>query len=411
MKKNLFSVILLAAGVSSRYWPLHEKYGFGFFGNSLLARQVDTIETLQPEKIVVVVNETNESLVRESLASKQKNIIMVRQQGEGQAAAIVAASAVVEGAAMILNTSDVYEEKLLLGIIQEWEKEQCIIISVKKVTEYFPGGYVALQSDGTVGKIVEKPGSGNEPSNLVRLVAEVVPSLKELAGEYDVHDDSAEGEVALFNKLFKKGVRGISLPASGYWVPIKYPWHVLDVMDVLLETLPPHQGKNVEIRSNVVIEGNVAFGDNVKVYENTKIVGPCYIGDNTIIGNNSIIRHSHIGAGCVTGFNTDITRSYIGDNCWFHSNYIGDSVLEGDVSMGSGTVLANLRLDRGEIVSVVGKNRANTKRTKLGAIIGKNVRFGVNTSIMPGVKIGSNSMVGAGLVVSRDIPDASKKLL
>ena len=41
----------------------------------------------------------------------------------------------------------------------------------------------------------------------------------------------------------------------------------------------------------------------------------------------------------MTGFNTDITRSYIGDNCWFHSNYIGDSVLEGNVSMGSGAAI------------------------------------------------------------------------
>ena len=64
------------------------------------------------------------------------------------------------------------------------------------------------------------------------------------------------------------------------------------------------------------------LGDNVKIFENSKIVGPCYIGDNTVIGNNNIIRQSQIGSGCVTGFNTDITRSYIGDNCWFHSNYI-----------------------------------------------------------------------------------------
>ena len=198
---------------------------------------------------------------------------------------------------------------------------------------------------------------------------------------------------------------------EGSFASLKYPWNILDIMDILFQRLSPHQGKNVEIKSNVVIEGPVYISDNVKIFENSKIVGPCYIGANTIIGNNNIIRHSHIGANCVTGFNTDITRSYVGDNCWFHSNYVGDSVLEGDVSMGSGTVLANLRLDRGEIASVIGENRVNTKRTKLGAMIGINVRVGVNASIMPGVKIGSNSMVGAGLVVNHDIPNDSKKLL
>ena len=47
----------------------------------------------------------------------------------------------------------------------------------------------------------------------------------------------------------------------------------------------------------------------------------------------------------------------------------------------------------------------NSKRTKLGAIIGSHVRIGVNTSIMPGIKIGTNSMIGAGLRIDRDIPD------
>ena len=410
MKKS-FSVVLLAAGVSSRFWPFHEKYRFPIFGKSLLSRQIETIESLEPDKIVVVANEANEARVREVLPSKWKNIIVTRQKGEGQGAAIVAASTAVDGAVMILNTSDVYEEKVLYDTLQAWEKEECIIITVKKVSEYFSGGYVVLNSNGTVRQIVEKPKTGSEPSDLVRLVAEVIPSIQELAAEYDIHDDPVEGEVALLNRLFKKGICGIPFIARGNWVPVKYPWHVLDVMDQLLPLLTSKRGKNIEIRSNVVIEGNVALGDNVKIFENTKIVGPCYIGDNTIIGNNNIVRHSHIGAGCVTGFNTDITRSYIGDNCWFHSNYIGDSVIEDDVSMGSGSVCANLRLDRGEIASVVGDNRINTRRTKLGALIGKNVRIGVNTSIMPGVKIGSDSIVGAGLVVNHDIPNDSKKLL
>ena len=168
-----------------------------------------------------------------------------------------------------------------------------------------------------------------------------------------------------------------------------------------------HQGRNVEIKSNVVIEGAVYIEDNVRIFENTKIVGPCYIGRNTIIGNNNIIRHSHIGSGCVTGFNTDITRSYIGDNCWFHSNYIGDSVLEDNVSLGAGSVLANLRLDEGDIYSLVKGEKMNTKRNKLGTIIGRDVRIGVNTSIMPGVKIGKHSFICAGMIVDKDVPDDS----
>lgn len=120
-----------------------------------------------------------------------------------------------------------------------------------------------------------------------------------------------------------------------------------------------------------------------------------------------MVRQSYIGKDCVVGFSTDIARSYIGDHCWFHSNYVGDSVLEGNVSMGSGSVLANLRLDEGEIWSVVRGEKINTHRTKLGAMIGKNVRIGVNVSIMPGVKVGEDSMIGAGVILDKDVPEQS----
>jgi bifunctional UDP-N-acetylglucosamine pyrophosphorylase/glucosamine-1-phosphate N-acetyltransferase len=73
--------------------------------------------------------------------------------------------------------------------------------------------------------------------------------------------------------------------------------------------------------------------------------------------------------------------------------------------MGSGSVLANLRLDEGEIYSLVKGQRTNTGKTKLGAMIGKNVRIGVNTSVMPGIKIGQNSFIGAGITIPEDIHD------
>ena len=49
----------------------------------------------------------------------------------------------------------------------------------------------------------------------------------------------------------------------------------------------------------------------------------------------------------------------------------------------------------------------STKRNKLGAVIGHDVGIGVNTSIMPGIKIGKHSCIGAGMVIDKDIPDES----
>lgn len=403
--------VVLAGGVGKRWWPIATyKSLFFFAGKPAIAFILEQLPLAGIKEAIVVTNPGDrDSMSRLSVAGVNITIV-VQQAPNGMAGAVLSAkNAIAERPMLVINAEDFVDNKFYETIRSEIAKQKPFV-AARKTTAYVDTGYLKLHGE-KVEAIVEKPGKGNEPSEYVNLVFHYFPDsepfLESLGSTTSDSDDVYEQALSsLFKTIDFHVVR-----YEGTWVPLKYPWHVLDFMEVVLEKLSPHQGKNVEIRKNVIVEGNVVFGDNVKVFENTKIVGPCYIGDNTIIGNNNMIRHSHIGENCVTGFNTDITRSYIGDNCWFHSNYIGDSVLEGDISMGSGTVCANLRLDRGEIASVVGDNRINTRRRKLGALIGKNVRIGVNTSIMPGVKIGSDSMIGAGLVVNRDIPDASKKLL
>ena len=42
---------------------------------------------------------------------------------------------------------------------------------------------------------------------------------------------------------------------------------------------------------------------------------------------------------------------------------------------------------------------------KMGAVIGSNVKIGVDVSIMPGVKIGSNSTIYPKLCIYKDVED------
>ena len=63
--------------------------------------------------------------------------------------------------------------------------------------------------------------------------------------------------------------------------------------------------------------------------------------------------------------------------------------------MGAGTKIANLRLDKRNI-SVAG---IDTKRRKLGAIIGDRVETGINASINIGSMIGNEALVGPGTTV------------
>lgn len=404
MRKELVAVVL-AGGVGKRFWPIRtSKSMVSFIGTPLLFHNLNRLKKTGITDVIVVIHPRDKEAYSRLSVSGLSIRTIEQPTPDGMAGAVLAAAPLLGGKpCFIMNAEDLVEEALYEKL-QNHIGGNTIALVGRKVKSYFPTGYYVLKGQNVVG-LVEKPGQGNEPSDIAKVVFDYFPdSNRFIELLRTIKSDRDDIYERALNELLRDGKAEI-LKYDGYWYPTKYPWHVLDIMHQLLQSVSGFRGKNVEIKNNVVIEGSVYIGDNVRIFENTKIVGPCYIGDNTIIGNNNIIRQSQIGSGCVTGFNTDITRSHIGDNCWFHSNYVGDSVLEENVSLGSGTVLANLRLDEGEIHSMMKGERVNTRRTKLGAIIGKNVRIGVNASIMPGVKIGNGSFVGAGVTLDKDLPD------
>jgi len=171
-----------------------------------------------------------------------------------------------------------------------------------------------------------------------------------------------------------------------------------------LNAIQPHVSASASISEKATIEGRVTLGDNVRVLENAVIRGPAYIGPNSIIGNNALVRdYSHIGADCVIGYSTEVKSSYVGDGCWFHSSYIGDSIIGKGCSFGAGTVLANFRFDEQNVSVMVADEAIDTGLDKLGAIVGNNCKTGVNASITPGTKIGPNSIVGPHVYLTKDL--------
>jgi len=402
------TVVLLAGGQSTRFAPFTEKSTFSFLGKPFLAWHYAQLLRLGITQVVVVTNETNDALLRSVKVPSGLHVSYALQMKTGQVQAVLALEKMCTGAALLLNASDYYADASIASFLHEEEKN--ILLGAIKTPVYFPGGYLKIDSKNIVSEIVEKPEKGKEPSDVVRILIDFVPDISLFIEAAKKHsDNAASGYEEALNVLIKKGstAKGV-LTEKNNWQPMKYPWNVLDVADKFLSALVGQQiDKSAVIKPNVIIESAVIIESGVKILEGTKIVGPVCIGKNTIVGNNNIIRSSIIGSDCVTGFNTDITRSVIGNNCWFHTNYVGDSVIADNVSMGSGTVAANLRLDDGEIQSIVKEEKVNSGRNKLGVMIGENVRIGVNASTMPGIKIGRNTFIAAGIVVTGDIPEGS----
>jgi bifunctional UDP-N-acetylglucosamine pyrophosphorylase/glucosamine-1-phosphate N-acetyltransferase len=72
---------------------------------------------------------------------------------------------------------------------------------------------------------------------------------------------------------------------------------------------------------------------------------------------------------------------------------------------------ANYRLDSGTIKMMIKDKVVDSERRKLGAVLGDNVKTGINALLMPGVKVGSNSWIVPNVVVYHDIPANTMVLL
>ncbi|MDP3918094.1 MAG: sugar phosphate nucleotidyltransferase [Candidatus Woesebacteria bacterium] len=397
------NIIILAGGESSRFWPLQEKNSYPFLGITNINKHIARFKKIGNCNFIVV---TNGNLIIEN-----KDINVVTQTGSGMAGAVMSALEEInqDEEILVLNANDYYDEGLISDFIkirEELNSTNSAMLVGYKTEKYFPGGYLKIEN-GNITGIIEKPGEGNTPSEFVNIVFHYFNNANELLNSLlksrSKNDDVYE--VAL-DSLMKSSKVFKLLEYKGQWKTIKYPWHVLDVMEYFLDTI---KGQNIstraEISKNAFIKGNVIIEDGVKIFEGAVVNGPCYIGKNTIIANGALVRNSIIGENCVIGYATEIARSYFKDNVWLHKNYVGDSIFESNVSLGSNAITGNLRLDEQNITKSIKGNKIGTDRNKLGAIIGSNVRIGINVNMMPGISIGSNSFVGPNVNVEKDIED------
>jgi len=390
-------------------FPITEdKFLLDFLGKPLLEHQIKVACEAGLSHFVIIGNPENiakiEQITKKILGVKVD--LALQKEPSGIADALKSAEPFLHGQLLVINPNDVFSSSAYTKIITEAEKVPASShILGYQVQNYFPGGYLQVNSQNELLHIVEKPNPGEEPSNLVNILIHYHNNPEELLRYIDTTQTTRDDvyECAL-DSMVKGGNKIKVVPYDNFWAPIKYPWHIFKVMEYFLDNAQPYIASSARISEKANIEGKVILSDNAKVLENAVIRGPVYIGANSIIGNNALVRdYSHIGCNSVIGYSTEVKHSYIGDNCWFHSNYIGDSIVDDDCSLGAGTVLANFRLDEGNIQIEVGDNPVDTGYDKLGAIVGRGCRIGVNASLMPGVRVGPDSFVGPQLCLRQDL--------
>ncbi len=383
--------------------PVEDKNFLNFLGKPLILWQVESLRASGFEDVVIVGGAHNLKRLKEVAGDgevvEQKDLV-------GMCSAVLAAKDVIGSEpVLIFSSNDVVDDKAFQLIRDAAESEEAdSYILGKKVEEYFPGGYLEVE-DGFIKGIVEKPEPGTEPSDLINLVVHFHKDYRKLVEYLEAAKSESDDvyEVALDN-MIKDGVKMKAVEYDGFWQPIKFPWHVQRVFQFLFGKVEKRVSDDAVIADSAILKGDVIIEDGVKIFDNAVVNGPVYIGKNSIIANNSLVRESHICEDCVIGYSTEVARSFLGHDVWTHSNYIGDSVIGNNVSFGAGTVTGNLRLDEKNIHVDCDGNKVDSGSNKFGLVTGDNVRVGVNTSFMPGIKVGGDSFIGAGIIIAENIP-------
>jgi len=408
--------VFLCGGRGKRMFPIAEdKFLLDFLGKPLLQHQIELARQAGLAHFVMIGNPENIAKIKQitrRIAGIEADFAL-QKKPLGIADALKSAGAVLSGQLLVINPNDVFSISAYTKLIATARRTPASsYVLGYQVQKYFPGGYLQVDSRNELLHIVEKPDPGEEPSNLVNILIHCHSDSKELLRYIETVQSNRDDvyECALDN-MVKAGHKVKVVPYKDFWAPIKYPWHIFKVMEYFLDNARPYIASSARISEKATVEGRVVLGENVRVLEHAVIRGPVYVGANSIIGNNALVRgYSHIGANSVVGYCTEVKHSYIGDNCWFHSNYVGDSIIDDNCSLGAGTVLANFRLDEGNIQIKVGNSLVDTGYDKLGAIVGRGCRIGVNASLMPGVRVGSDSVVGPQVCLHNDL-QANKMVL
>jgi UDP-N-acetylglucosamine diphosphorylase / glucose-1-phosphate thymidylyltransferase / UDP-N-acetylgalactosamine diphosphorylase / glucosamine-1-phosphate N-acetyltransferase / galactosamine-1-phosphate N-acetyltransferase len=410
-------VLVLAGGVSNRFWPLRDKLLIEFGSHSLLERHLRALCSLGCDRIVVVTRPDLVNVVDEIGRSVEADVrVAVQAEAPGMAnaarSARLALESFGEGSVYVTQPHDVVERRLHAEMLEGWQKQDGRIaglLAAVRVHTYFPGGYLSLDGE-RVTSIIEKPGTGNEPSDLVNLVAHIFRSWRALLQAIE-EADAEPGADDLYERAVGLLMTREDLRAhvyNGRWQGLKFPWHTLDVMDLLLELWTSgaeSPGDGYEQR-----EDGVFLAPDVRIFPGAHVVAPALVGPGCVIGHNALVRGSMVGAGSVVGFGSEVARSFLVGDVELHHNYVGDSVFDRGSSMGFGATTANYRIDGRTVPSTLGGQRIDTERMKLGLMLGAGVKVGVNTSTMPGVKIGAGSLIGPNLRITRDVPDGERVL-
>ncbi|MBC7170283.1 bifunctional UDP-N-acetylglucosamine diphosphorylase/glucosamine-1-phosphate N-acetyltransferase GlmU [Candidatus Bipolaricaulota bacterium] len=428
-------VVILAAGKGTRMRSRRPKVLHSLCGAPLLEHVLRTAFSLSPRRVVVVVGHGADA-VRSAFAGRG---IAFVDQGEprGTGHAVLAArEAVASGAFLVLPGDVPLVPAAALRALVRFHREQQATISLLTMEPPDPGSYgrVVRGEDGRPLRIVEA-GDASPEELAIREVNSGIWCLENSSELWEalagLTAANAKGEfyltdlVARFSGLGKAGallwpdpedLRGVNDRRDLAQVEQLLRARILDawmrdgvaVVDprAVYPALDATVGEDTILLPGTHLLGQTAvgagctigpgaylldarIGDGARVWY--AVIEQAEVGPEATIGPYAHLRPgSRIGRGAKVGNFVEVKASTLGEGVKAgHLAYIGDAEIGAGANIGAGAITCNFQPG---------------KPGKFRTTIGEGAFVGSNASLIAPVRIGDGAVVGAGSVITHDVP-------
>lgn len=426
--------IILAAGKGTRMNTNLPKVMQPLGGKTIISHVIDTAQKVS-DHITLVAGYKKEAL-KQFIGASYPNVNSVDQDEQlGTGHAVKQASHLIAPNQKILilyGDVPLISEATIQALISE--ATDCCLLSMLP-DDPTPYGKVIKDSSGHAIKITEQKDASDEE----RKIPEVFTGIMTVNGEMlvtaldEINNNNAASEYYLTDLveiLSLKGVKINCIQANPDEVVGANNKQELHQLESILRNMKSEQlldqgitlmdasrvdlrgevsaGKDCSIDVNVILEGKITLGENVTIKSNV-ILCDVTIGDNSVIEAFSHLSSAVVGSNCSIGPYARLREgSEIGNNAKIgnfvetkktklgegakanHLAYLGDADIGDNANIGAGTITCNYD----------GTNKHKTT-------VGENSFIGTNSSLVAPVNIGKGAYVGAGSVITKDVPDES----
>ena len=437
MRQNypVILAVILAAGQGKRMGSRQPKVLQPIGGKAMIFHLLETLNALAPDRQAIIYGHRGET-VRERVKARYPSVEWVLQKEQlGTGHAVLQAMAMIRTADLTLILSadtPLVEQDTLRELIAAASRSGFAVLTAELDA---PRGYgrILRDAEGNVRAIVEEKDATTQQRAICEINSGMMAVRSDWLSRYLplLGNDNAQREYYLTELVALVGGDGhkvtavtatnagettgindrVQLAQAETFYRAKQAQRLMQGGATLIDParIDIHGevqiGRDVHIEPNVFFKGTVRLGDDVKI-ESGCVLCDSTIGNGTVIRANSVIEAAEIGERAVIGpFARIRPKTRLLDHCRIgnfveikaatigsgskinHLSYIGDAQIGANVNVGAGTITCNYD----------GANKFKT-------VLADEVFIGSNTALVAPLSIGYGATIGAGSVITRDVP-------